>query len=110
MNDKHLKLELLNDPEFRQLSRSRNRICITLTVLTLIVYYGFIFLLAFNKPFFGKKITTNITVGMPIGIGVIVLSVVLTGTYVRWANKRYDLMVRNIKSRVENANGPGAGR
>ncbi len=107
MENRKLKLELLNDPEFLELSRARNRITAVLTALTLIVYYGFIFLLAFNKEFFGKKVTENITLGIPVGIGVIVLSVVLTGLYVRWANSRYDAMVRNIKSRVENGNGPG---
>lgn len=107
MGDPAKRLDLLNDPDFLKLSRSRNRISLILTVITLVIYYGFIFLLAFNKPFFGKTISegSSITIGMPIGIGVIVASWILTGIYVRWANTRYDALVRNIRSKVEHGAG-----
>ena len=72
-----------------------------LTILTLLVYYGFIFLVAFKKSVFGIKITTNITLGIPIGIGVIVASWLLTGIYVRWANNRYDTLVQSVRDKVE---------
>lgn len=104
MTDENLKLRLLEDPDFKELCRSKNRISILLTLLTFGVYFGFIFLLAFSPAVFKHKITTNITVGIPIGIGVIVLSWVFTGIYVRWANNRYDLLVRNVKAKVANGN------
>ena len=67
-------LHLLQDPEFKDLVHRKTAISINLTIVTLIVYYGFIFLVAFKKSVFGIKITTNITLGIPIGIGVILAS------------------------------------
>ena len=101
MNDQHRgNLHLLDDPEFKDLVKRQSRISIILTILTLIIYYGFIFLIAFKKSVFGIKITTNITLGIPIGIGVIVASWILTGIYVRWANTRYDTLVQKVKDKL----------
>jgi uncharacterized membrane protein (DUF485 family) len=102
MNDQRRgNLKLLDDPEFKDLVARKNRFTIQLTILTLIVYYGFIFLVAFKKSVFGIKITTNITLGITIGIGVILASWILTGIYVRWANTRYDVLVQNVKNKLE---------
>jgi uncharacterized membrane protein (DUF485 family) len=99
---------LLNDPDFVSLCRRRNRISAVLTALTLLVYYGFIFLLAFDRDFFGRKISERITVGIPIGIGVIVVSWILTGIYVAWANSRYDAMVARLKGKLTDGGPPGS--
>jgi uncharacterized membrane protein (DUF485 family) len=97
-------LELLNDPEFRAMVRAKDRISLMLTAITIVIYFGFIFLLAFNQKLgdvIGRKISENITLGMPLGVGVIVSSFVLTGIYVRWANGRYDAMIRAIREKVK---------
>jgi len=100
MSTKKKKLEILNDIDFKKLRVHKSFITIVLTILTLIVYYGFISLIAFNKPFLASKITQTITIGIPIGIGVIVLSWVFTGIYVWWANKKYDHMVNKVKEKI----------
>src|SRR5687768_14653940 len=69
------RLNLLNDPEFRAMARANDRISLILTSITLVIYFGFIFLLAFNQKLgdvIGRKISENITLGMPLGVGVIV--------------------------------------
>lgn len=102
-------LQLLNDPEFRAMARAKDRISLLLTAITLVIYFGFIFLLAFNQQLgdvIGRKISENITLGMPLGVGVIVSSFVLTGIYVRWANGRYDAMVRAIRDKVAQGKAP----
>ena len=93
-------LKLLHDPEFKDLVRRKSSISVVLTVITLVVYYGFILLIAFKPGAFGEKFTENIPIGMPIGVGVIVVSWVLTGIYVRWANSKYDAMVENMKRKA----------
>src|SRR5881394_3610323 len=101
MSDEHRgNLHLLNDPEFKDLVARKNRISLILTVLTLVVYYGFIILIAFHRDLFGNRIFGKITLGIPIGIGVILLSWLFTGIYVRWANSRYDAMVANIQRKA----------
>ena len=71
-----------------------------LVVLELVIYFGFIALVAFNKPFLSAKITSNMTIGIPLGIGVILISWVLTGIYVRWANSTYDRLVEQVKTKM----------
>ena len=92
--------DILNDPDFRKLSSSKDGISMTLVVLELIVYFGFIALVAFNKEFLSTKITSNMTIGIPLGIGVILVSWVFTGVYVRWANNTYDRLVEQVKSKM----------
>ncbi|MBI3854358.1 MAG: DUF485 domain-containing protein [Planctomycetes bacterium] len=93
-------LHLLDDPEFKDLVARKSRISIILTAITLVVYYGFILLIAFNRDVFGVKIVGNVTFGILLGIGVILFSWVFTGIYVRWANSKYDAMVDNIRRKA----------
>ena len=92
--------EVLRDPEFHSLVRKKNSISIILTLATMAVYYGFIFLIAFDKAVLARKISENVTLGLPIGIGVIVLSCVFTGIYVLWANRKYDPAVAAFKRKL----------
>jgi uncharacterized membrane protein (DUF485 family) len=101
MSEEHRgNLHLLDDPEFKDLVARKNRISIYLTVLTLIVYYGFIGLIAFKRDVFGGMFVGNITFGIALGVSVILSSWIFTGIYVRWANSKYDAMVQNIKSKA----------
>lgn len=92
--------EVLRDPEFHGLVRKKNSISIVLTLATMAVYYGFIFLIAFDKSVLARKISENVTLGIPIGIGVIVLSCAFTGIYVMWANRDYDPAVSAFKRKL----------
>jgi uncharacterized membrane protein (DUF485 family) len=101
MNDKSKRDTLLESPDFKKLVVQKNTISWILTVIELIIYFGFISLIAFNKPFLGTKIGGAITIGIPIAVGTIILSWLLTGIYIRWANSKYDDMVNNIKEKME---------
>jgi uncharacterized membrane protein (DUF485 family) len=74
----------------RDLAQSRWRIAISLTAAMIVLYFGFIALIAFNKPFLARLITPGLSVGILLGALVIVTSWVLTWVYVRWANAHYD--------------------
>ncbi|HSW62643.1 MAG TPA: DUF485 domain-containing protein [Dissulfurispiraceae bacterium] len=91
---------MLEDPEFKKLTRQKNRVSLILTIIEMIIFFGFITLLAFYKPFLGTKISGAITIGIPIAIGAIILSWILTGVYVFWANTKYDAMVRSVRDRI----------
>ena len=95
----HTAHEMLQDPEFQKLARRKNAISITMTVVMMTVYFGFIFLMAF-APDVLRSQSMNATWGIPIGIGVILFAWVLTGIYVRWANSEYDDMVARVKERL----------
>lgn len=96
-------LHLLEDPEFKELARRKNTISTQLTIVTLAIYYGFILLLAFKRDLFASKLLGNVTFGIVLGIGVILACWVLTGIYVRWANKNYDAMVERLRQKAGHA-------
>ena len=93
-------LQLLDDPDFKDLVARKNTISINLTIATLIIYYGFILLIAFKRDLFGAKTAGNVTFGVFLGIGVILACFILTGVYVRWANRNYDAMVDRLKQKA----------
>jgi uncharacterized membrane protein (DUF485 family) len=92
--------EVLEDSDFKTLSSQKNTISIILTILELVLYFGFIALIAYNKPFLAQKFSGAITVGIPIAVGTIVLSWVLTGIYIRWANTKYDVLVKKVREKI----------
>ncbi|HWS05821.1 MAG TPA: DUF485 domain-containing protein, partial [Burkholderiaceae bacterium] len=72
-----------------------------LTIGMLVVYYGFILLVAFNKPLLATRIGSGVmTLGMPIGLGVIVFTVIITAIYVRRANSEFDKLSDEITKAV----------
>ena len=84
-------------PKYLELRRARNSLGWTLTLLMLVVYYGYIALIAFNKPFLAQPVGAGVTsVGIPIGMAVIVFTVLITSIYVRRANSTYDDLTRDI--------------
>ena len=85
------------NPAYQELKRKRTRFGWTLSVLMLVVYYGYISLIAFDKAFLSRPLGTGVTtIGVPIGIGIIVFTVIITGVYVRRANGEYDALTRKI--------------
>jgi len=102
MSSKKTVIEILEDEDFKALSGQKNTISVILTILELILYFGFIGLIAFNKPFLAQKLNEGgaTTIGIPIAVGTIVGSWVLTGIYIFWANNKYDEQVKNVKDRI----------
>lgn len=84
-------------PKYLELRKKRNRFGWGLTLLMMVVYYGYIALIAFNKPFLAQPIGAGVTsLGIPIGMGVIVFTIVITGLYVRRANNEFDDLTTDI--------------
>ncbi|APW36908.1 hypothetical protein RD110_06640 [Rhodoferax koreense] len=85
------------NPKYHALRRKRNLFGWTLTALMMLVYYGYIALIAFDKPFLAQPIGDGVTtLGIPIGLGVIVFTVLITGIYVRRANSEFDRLTAEI--------------
>ena len=65
------------------------------------VYYGSILLVAFDKPLLASRLGEGVTtLGMPIGLGVIVFTIVITGNYVRRANSEFDRLSEEVNQAV----------
>jgi uncharacterized membrane protein (DUF485 family) len=92
---------VVNNPKYQELKRKRSSFGWTLTWAMMIVYYGFILLVAFNKEFLSQKLGAGVmTIGVPIGFGVIVFTVIITTIYVRRANSEYDDLTAAITKAV----------
>ena len=85
------------NPAYQELKRKRSSFGWILTILMLVVYYGFIGLIAFDKEFLARPIGSGVTtLGIPIAFGVIIFTIVITGLYVRRANSEYDRLTAKI--------------
>lgn len=93
-------IEILESKKFKELVKKRLRVSLSLTALILIVYFGFILTIAFYKEILAIKIGEHITLGLPVGIGIIIFAWLLTGVYTRWANRHYDKAVRELRNEI----------
>lgn len=85
------------NPKYQELTSKRSSFGWMLTVLMLVVYYGYIALIAFNKEFLATRLGEGVTtIGVPLGMGVIVFTIVITGIYVRRANSEFDRLTKEI--------------
>src|SRR5438552_18371927 len=85
------------DPDYQELVRRRSSFGWTLSLIMLVIYFGFILLVAYAPKFLGTPLGSGVTtIGIPVGLFVIVLAFVLTGIYVRKANSSYDVLIRKI--------------
>lgn len=89
--------KIQKNPKYLELRKKRNLFGWGLTLLMMVVYYGYIALIAFNKPFLAQPIGAGvISLGIPIGMGVIVFTVLITAIYVRRANSEFDTLTTEI--------------
>jgi len=86
-----------NNPKYHQLVAQRRSLGITLSALMFVIYFGFLLLVAFAPGFLGASLTGGVTtIGIPLGLLVIVSAFLLTGYYVSRANSTYDDLTRQI--------------
>lgn len=90
--------EVLADPRYQKLVQRRGRFTWTLSIIMLAAYFGYIALVAFDKSLLARPIGGGRTsLGIPVGVGLILLAILLTGLYVRRANKEYDPLVDALR-------------
>ncbi|MBI1206102.1 MAG: DUF485 domain-containing protein [Azospirillum sp.] len=88
---------ILANPKFQELVEKRSSYAWSLSIAMLVIYFGFILIVAFGKSFLAQPIAGGLmTIGIPLGIGVIVSAFVLTGLYVRRANGEFDDLNRQV--------------
>lgn len=92
-----------NHSTFKELVRKRQLFAVSLSLIILVLYIGFILLIAFAPGWLGTPLFpgASITRGIPIGIGLIVISFALTGIYVYRANGEFDRMTKKLLSEVK---------
>ncbi len=91
-----------NNPRFKELVKKRGRFAWLLSIMMLVLYVSFIFLIAFVPEWLGTQLheNTTITLGIPVGIGIIFISFLLTGIYVVRANGEFDRLTSTLLNEV----------
>lgn len=81
-----------DNPKFQAFVKKRNNFSIVMSILMIIAYYGYILLIAFNKPLVASKLSEGgvTSIGIPMGLGVIVFTIIITWIYVSRANTEFD--------------------
>ncbi|MBK9516472.1 MAG: DUF485 domain-containing protein [Anaeromyxobacter sp.] len=97
--------ELIDSPDFKALVKKRWTVSFSLLAVLFVGYYGYILVVATNKEWVASTVSSEpgavVTVGIPLGIGAIVLAWVLTAIYVWWANAVYDPEVQRLKDQLK---------
>lgn len=95
-------MEIAKMDQYKKLVRTRTRYGWFMTLLMMFVYFGYIYLVAYRQDFLSQTFPNSvIAYSIPVGIGVILFTIILTGIYVRRANKEFDRLIQEIKAGVQ---------
>lgn len=92
MKQEDVVARIAANPKYQRLVSTRSTYSITMTILIMVIYYGYILLIAFDKDFLAQKLGPDMvtSIGIPLGVAVIVLTILITNIYVRRANSEFD--------------------
>lgn len=86
-----------HEAELRALAGARRHLALLLTAAMVVIYFGFLGLIAWQKPLLGRLVTPGLSLGILLGALVIVSCWVLTWIYIRWTNTRYDPEIARLR-------------
>ncbi|MDY7532640.1 DUF485 domain-containing protein [Pseudomonas sp. Bout1] len=85
-------------PDFIQLVRRKQNLYWPLSLIMLVIYFGFVLLVAFSPATLGQSLSGGVTtVGMLVGVMIVLLAFALTGFYVYRANHVIDPLNDKLK-------------
>ncbi len=87
----------MSQDRLRALHRARWRLALGLTAGVVVIYFGFILLIAYRRDVLATLLAPGLSLGILLGALVIVASWLLTWFYVRWANSTYDSELERIR-------------
>lgn len=100
--DKTMVEKIQSNPSYQKLITERRSFAWKLTITILVVYYAFILTIAFSPETLGASLSGGMTtVGIPVGIAIIVFAFALTGIYVNRANSEFDQLTDEVKKEIE---------
>ena len=101
MDEKQVE-RILQNPKFKEMVSKKSTLSWTLTIIMLIAYVGFMLLVGYNKEFLLSSMSGGVTTwGIPLGLGIIVLSFLLCGVYSYIANNKLDQLNAEAMREVE---------
>lgn len=95
--DKNLVEKIKNNPSYQELVSTRSAFAWKMTIGMLVVYYAFILTIAFSPKTLGISMGGVTTIGIPVGIIIILFSFIMAGVYTRRANSEFDALNQKLK-------------
>lgn len=94
--------KIKSNPKYHELVSKRSKFAWIMAILMLVIYYAFILTIAYDKPLLATPLWegATMTIGIPVGVAVIVFAFALTGIYIQRANAVFDKLTREIKEEV----------
>ena len=101
--NKELVDRIKNNPKYTELITKRSSLAAKLAIFMLVIYYGFVLVIAFNKEIFATKLSADgvMTIAWPIGVAIIIIAFVTTLIYVVKANGEFEDLEMSIKNDVK---------
>ena len=101
--NKELVEKIKANPDYQKLVKIRTAFSIKLTIAMLVVYFTFILTIAFNPSTLGTPLSSDTvtSIGIPIGIAIIIFAFTLTGIYTKRANGEFDDLSNKIKQAIK---------
>lgn len=91
LSDDHELAAISRDPHYQALVHARGRLGWILSGIMIAIFFGYILLVAYAGPLLGRPLPgMTTTIGVPLGLAVILSGIILTGIYVRAANRKFD--------------------
>ncbi len=88
---------IIENPKFQELVRRKSQLSWSLSSIMLIIYFGYIYLVSYHPAFLHQSLSGGATtIGIPLGISVIVSAFVLCGIYAWRANGEFDRLTKEV--------------
>ena len=93
---------IIKSPKFQELVRKKSQLGWLLSIIMLIIYFGYIYLVSYHPALLHQSLSGGATtVGIPLGISVIVSAFVLCGIYVWRANGEFDRLTQEVVEEIK---------
>ena len=100
MNEQLIE-KIENNPSYQKLVKTRGAFAWKMAIVMLVVYYTFIMTIAFAPEVLGKSLGGVMTLGIPVGVAIILFSFILTGIYTKRANGEFDDLTKQLKDDIK---------
>lgn len=95
--------KIMANPSYKRLVETRRRLAVLLSIVMLSAYVAFILVIAFKPALLGTPLVAGgvTTVGIPVGVGLILLAIVLTAVYTRLSNEVFDILTEQARKELK---------
>lgn len=97
MDDAQIQ-RIMHHPQFQQMAKKKTSIGMIFSIITLIVWFGYLLLVGFDPAMFAAPLSSSSTtpIGFYIVMGIMIFVPLITWLYVRKANGEFDTMTRQV--------------